>query len=177
MEPDAARRNIFIAFVRRFDHLESEVVQGRIRWYGVSSNTFPAAQTDSEFTALSALWEMAEDIHPDHHFRIIQFPMNLLETGAVLVANQPGSKTVLEFADDHFLAVMINRPLNAFSGNALVRLAEPTESERFADNLITARIGAVAVPKPVSGGISCQLWRFRTVSSSASKSSLHWGHP
>ncbi len=95
---------------------------------------------------------MAEDIHRDHHFRIIQFPMNLLETGAVLVGNQPESKTVLEFADEHCLAVMINRPLNAFSGNALVRLADPPEPERLSDKLITARIGAV-------GGSEALFWR------------------
>ncbi|MBI5589363.1 MAG: aldo/keto reductase [Deltaproteobacteria bacterium] len=152
MEPDEARREYHRRIRQAFVHLELEVAQGRIRWYGVSSNTFPVARADSEFTALSALWEMAEDIHTGHHFRIIQFPMNLLETGAVLVANQPDSKTVLEFAFDHFLAVMINRPLNAFSGNALVRLADPGEPERLADHLITARIGAV-------GGSEARFWR------------------
>ena len=145
MESDAARREYHRRIRQAFVHLESEVAQGRIRRYGVSSNTFPAGEADPEFTSLSVLWEMAEDVHPDHHFRLIQFPMNLLETGAVLVANQPGSKSVLEVADDHCLAVMINRPLNAFSGNALVRLAEPAEPERLADHLITERIGAVGV--------------------------------
>jgi aryl-alcohol dehydrogenase-like predicted oxidoreductase len=152
MEPDAARGEYHRRIRQAFVHLESEVAKGRIRWYGVSSNTFPAGQADPEFTDLSALWEMAEGIDGGHHFRIIQFPMNLLETGAALTANQRGSKTVLEFADGHALAVMINRPLNAFSGNALVRLAEPTEPERLADHLITARIGAV-------GGSESRFWR------------------
>ncbi len=152
VEPDAARREYHRRIRQAFVHLESEVEHGRIRWYGVSSNTFPAVQTDPEFTSVSALWEMAEDIDPDHHFRIIQFPMNLLETGAALTANQPGSRTVLEYADAHCLAVMINRPLNAFSGNALVRLAEPAEPERLDDHLITARIGAV-------GGSESRFWR------------------
>jgi aryl-alcohol dehydrogenase-like predicted oxidoreductase len=152
MEPDAARREYYRRIRQAFVHLESEVAKGRIRWYGVSSNTFPAGRADPEFTDLSALWEAAEDIDGDHHFRIVQFPMNLLETGAALTANQPESKTVLEFADDHGLAVMINRPLNAFSGNALIRLTEPTEPERLADHLITARIGAV-------GGSEARFWR------------------
>jgi hypothetical protein len=152
MEPEAAGREYHRRIRQAFVHLETEVVRGRIRWYGVSSNTFPALPADPEFTFLSALWEMAEDIACDHHFRIIQFPMNLLETGAVLVANQPGSKTVLEFAVDQCLAVMINRPLNAFSANALVRLAEPAEPERLSDNLITARIGAV-------GSSEARFWR------------------
>jgi hypothetical protein len=152
MEPEAARREYLRRIRRAFVHLESEVAGGRIRWYGVSSNTFPAGQADPEFTGLSALWEMAEGIACDHHFRIIQFPMNLLETGAVLTANQPESETVLEFAAGHGLAVMINRPLNAFSGSSLVRLAEPAEPERLADHLITARIGAVS-------GSEARFWR------------------
>ncbi len=152
MEPDAARREYHRRIRQAFVHLESEVARGRIRWYGVSSNTFPAGRADPEFTDLSALWEMAEGIDCNHHFRIIQFPMNLLETGAAMTANQPESKSVLEFASDCGLAVMINRPLNAFSGNALVRLAEPAEPERFADPVITARIGAV-------GGSEARFWR------------------
>jgi aryl-alcohol dehydrogenase-like predicted oxidoreductase len=152
MEPDAAHREYHHRIRQAFVHLESEVANGRIRWYGVSSNTFPAGRIDPEFTDLSALWDMAEGIDSDHHFRIIQFPLNLLETGAVLTANQPESRTVLEFAADHNLAVMINRPLNAFSGNALVRLSEPTEPERLDDHLITARIGAV-------GGSEARFWR------------------
>ena len=152
MEPDDARREYYRRIRQAFVHLESEVEKGRIRRYGVSSNTFPAAQTDSEFTSLSTLWEMAMDIHRDHHFHIIQFPMNLFETGAVLVANQPNSKTVLEVAADCGLAVMINRPLNAFSGNSLIRLAEPAESEKLDDHLITARVVAV-------GGSESRFWR------------------
>jgi aryl-alcohol dehydrogenase-like predicted oxidoreductase len=152
MDPDDARAEYHRRIRQAFVHLESEVAKGRIRWYGVSSNTFPAGLTDPEFTDLSALWEMAEDIDSHHHFRIIQFPMNLLETGAALTANQPESRSLLEVAAVHGLAVMINRPLNAFSGNVLFRLAEPAEPERLADHLITARIDAV-------GGSEARFWR------------------
>ena len=152
MEPDAARREYHRRIRQAFVHLESEVVRGAFAGTASARTPFPQCRPDPEFTDLSALWEMAEDIDPDHHFRIIQFPMNLLETGAALTVNQPESKTVLEFAADHGLAVMINRPLNAFSGNSLIRLAEPAEPERLADHLITARIGAV-------GGSESRFWR------------------
>jgi aryl-alcohol dehydrogenase-like predicted oxidoreductase len=107
-----------------FRHLEKEVGQGRIQYYGVSSNTFPAAAADFKFTCLQRMWEIAASIAPGHHFRIIQLPLNLFETGAVLENNQPGGGTVLAFAERKRIGVLVNRPLNAFDGQSLVRLAE-----------------------------------------------------
>jgi aryl-alcohol dehydrogenase-like predicted oxidoreductase len=149
---DTARQEYLRRIRLAFVHLESEVKQGRIRWYGVSSNTFPVSREDHEFTDLSELWKIAEDIDADHHFHVVQFPMNLLETGALTLANQPGSKSVLEFAAEHGLAVMINRPLNAFSGHSLFRLADILEPEPVSDHLIIARIGAVS-------GSESRFWR------------------
>jgi hypothetical protein len=50
--------------------------------------------------------------------------MNLLETGGVNEKNQAGEKSVIQFAQDKRLGVLINRPLNAILKNRLVRLAE-----------------------------------------------------
>lgn len=108
---------------RAFEHLESEVARGRIQYYGVSSNAFPEPKEASVFTSLEALWETAQSIGPKHHFGIIQLPLNLFEPGAALEPNNSG-KSVLELARELDLAVMINRPLNAFVGNRLIRLAD-----------------------------------------------------
>lgn len=107
-----------------FAYLEEEVGRGRIRWYGVSSNTFPAPATDPDHTSLAGLWEMAEDIRAGHHFRVVQLPMNLLEPGAVAEGNQPGGESVLAFARAHGLAVLVNRPLNAIFKGQMQRLAD-----------------------------------------------------
>ncbi len=152
MDPEKAREEYRRRIQDAFFHLETEVSRGRIRWYGVSSNTFPAPRSDPEFTGLSELWEIAQGISSAHHFRVIQFPMNLMEIGAVLEPNQPDSRTVLESAADAGLAVMINRPLNAFSGRELIRLAEPMEAERMDDHIITERVLAV-------GGSEARFWR------------------
>ena len=93
-----------------FRHLEAEVAAGRIRWYGISSNTFPGASSDPQFTCLERVWEIAESISQNHHFGIVQLPMNLFEIGAVLNPNQPSGSTVLEFARQKNLGVLINRP-------------------------------------------------------------------
>jgi aryl-alcohol dehydrogenase-like predicted oxidoreductase len=107
-----------------FSHLEDEVHRGRIRYYGISSNTFPAAGDDPEFTHLKTVWDIASEMSPEHHFRLIQLPLNLLEPNAVLGKNQSTGQSVLQLAAEKDLGVLINRPLNAFYGNRLVRLAD-----------------------------------------------------
>jgi aryl-alcohol dehydrogenase-like predicted oxidoreductase len=122
-----------------FEYLEACVKKGRIRYYGVSSNSFPVPSDHFEFTSLDALWRIAESLSPDHHFRLIQLPLNLMEPGAVLEKNQPGGKSVLELAAEREMAVLTNRPLNALSGQHLFRLADVQDTERFStDDIIDA---------------------------------------
>lgn len=117
-----------IEYLRRiraaFIHLEDEVAAGRINYYGLSSNTFPRPDSHFEFTSLSDIWDIAQSISPDHHFRVIQFPLNLFETAGVIERNQPGGKTLVEFAMEKGLGVLTNRPLNAIREDRLIRLAE-----------------------------------------------------
>ncbi len=129
-----------------FAHLEKEVQNGRVRFYGISSNTFPATSDDPAFTSLETVWKIAESVSPRHHFRLIQMPFNILEPGAVLEKNQDDGRSVLEFAVEKNIAVLINRPLNAFSGRQLIRLAEIDECEATAreENEIIESIGAVS---------------------------------
>jgi len=131
LDPSEARAEYDRRIANAFRHLETEVTRGRIRWYGISSNTFPAPASEPQFTCLERVWEMAESIGPNHHFAVIQLPMNLYEDGAVLLANQPGGLSALEFARQNNLGVLINRPLNAFTENRLLRLANVEPAERF----------------------------------------------
>lgn len=107
-----------------FTHLELEVAKGRISYYGISSNTFVRPKKHSEFTSLAQIWDIAEAISPQHHFRIIEFPCNLLETAGITEKNQPANKSLLEFAVEKGLGVLINRPLNAIQEGRLIRLSE-----------------------------------------------------
>ncbi len=113
-------RRIKAAFI----HLELEVAKGRIAYYGISSNTFVRSEKHSEFTSLAHIWDIAEAISPQHHFRIIEFPCNLLETAGITEKNQPANKSLLEFAVEKGLGVLINRPLNAIQEGRLIRLSE-----------------------------------------------------
>lgn len=149
--PAAANDEYYRRIRVAFDYLEQQVVKGRLRHYGVSSNTFPAATDDPEFTRLETLLEIAEALGPDHHFRLIQLPLNVLERGAVMEKNQSEGKTVLELAAAHRLAVLTNRPLNAFTGNKLLRLADVPIIRRMPTDDIIQHIRQVALSEKKFG--------------------------
>jgi hypothetical protein len=136
IEPEAARSEYNRRIDQAFRHLESEVRRGRIRFYGISSNTFPAADDHPEFTSLHRVREIAAAIGSDHHFRLIQLPFNLLEPGAAVQPNQPDGGTVLEVARKHRIGVLVNRPLNAIAGSRMLRLASIDGPSRMDDEAI-----------------------------------------
>ncbi len=69
-------------------------------------------------------WFCSVTAPANHHFRVVQWPMNLVETGAVTEQNQPDGKSALALARELGLGVLVNRPLNAIKDGALVRLAD-----------------------------------------------------
>ncbi len=120
-----ARAEYYRRIALAFDFLEHKVAEGKIGWYGISSNTFPKPSNDPEFTSLEEVWSIAERLTPQHHFAVMQFPMNLFESGAVFEKNQRGNtQTLLEFSREHGLATLANRPLNAMTGRDMMRLAD-----------------------------------------------------
>ena len=111
-----------------FAHLEVEVTRGRIAAYGVSSNTVGAAADDETTTSLQRFIECARRVGgDDHHFRWLQLPLNLLESRGALEANTgpDGRWRPLDLAAREGITVLVNRPLNAIVGHALIRLADP----------------------------------------------------
>ena len=133
---DAAHHRVGLAearaeFHRRitaaFAHFEEEVRAGRIGAYGVSSNSAVVPADDPEATSVTRFLAAAEAAGgPGHHFKVLQLPMNLFESGAALEKNcgADGGSTALEAASAAGLAVLANRPLNAILGGRLLRLAD-----------------------------------------------------
>ncbi len=131
------------AFYRRieqaFTFFESQVAAGRIHYYGVSSNTVTADPSDAEATSLSRLCDAARAAAAAqgidrHHFAVLQCPMNLYETGALVTPNTgvDQRETVLEVAQREGIAVLVNRPLNAMptKKSGVLRLADfPIEGD------------------------------------------------
>ncbi len=124
MDRDQVQTEYYRRIKEAFAFLETQVEAGRIGWYGISSNTFVDPEEAYAHTSLSKVWELARSLTPQNHFAVVQFPLNLYESGAVLEKNQPGGQSVLKFAAEKGLGVLINRPLNAINGERLTRLAE-----------------------------------------------------
>ena len=140
LSSEEARREYYGRIESAFQYLETEVQEGRISFYGISSNTFPSPAADPEFTSLEDIWEIAQSISSKHHFRLIQLPMNLHETGGSTERNQSGGQNVLQFAHDKQIGVLINRPLNAIIDNRLIRLAEVQATQAASTEEISERI-------------------------------------
>ena len=131
---DVIQDTFYDRIYRAFVQMEQFVTDGKIRYYGISSNTFPSSQTDFEYVCLNRVYEAAakaaETVYGDHavsHFKVIQLPYNLLESEALTEANNEidGTRvTVLEAAKSLGLGVLVNRPLNAFKDNRMIRLAQ-----------------------------------------------------
>lgn len=122
---EALREEFYNRIRHAFSYLEGEVRRGRIGFYGVSSNTFVVPASNPEATSLERMWTIAGEVAREHHFAVAQLPANLFESGAMLTQNcVAGNRTALEFAQEHDLAVLVNRPLNAFYRERLVRLAD-----------------------------------------------------
>jgi aryl-alcohol dehydrogenase-like predicted oxidoreductase len=125
LKASGARETYYQRIEQAFRHLEGECQKGRIRYYGISSNTFPEDEARSDFTSLSRVVEIAESIALEsgkkHHFAVAQMPFNLFEPGAALSHNNH-RKSVLYFAEKKNLGILVNRPLNSFSRGRLTRL-------------------------------------------------------
>jgi aryl-alcohol dehydrogenase-like predicted oxidoreductase len=138
---------------RAFAQLEDEVKRGRIAWYGVSSNTFGAPLDDPEATSLDRMHAIAERISPQHHFAVVQLPANLYESGPMLTRNNAGgTMTALAYASAKSLAVLANRPLNAYKDERLIRLADGTVPAAPAPVAVqAAKVAALEARAPRKG--------------------------
>jgi aryl-alcohol dehydrogenase-like predicted oxidoreductase len=128
------RQEFYRRLEQAFVYFEAQVAAGRMQYYGVSSNTCTAKPDNPEATSLSRMLEAAQAAAQEagqtqHHFRVLQLPMNLFEAGALLTHNtgKDDSETVLSLARDKEIAVLVNRPLNAIpgKGGSMIRLADP----------------------------------------------------
>ena len=133
------RERFYRRLEQAFGYLETQVAAGRIGWYGVSSNTVGRDVRDPESTSLFLMLSAAARAAAScgvsqHHFAVLQCPMNLFESD---VRSRPNTgpcheQTVLDLARQEDLAVLVNRPLNAMPSSraGMLRLSDvPFEGE------------------------------------------------
>lgn len=116
---------------KAFDKMEDLVDRGLITSYGISSNTFVDPKEDHTATDLDIVVGAARNVRKNHHFNYIQFPMNILEMGAL--ERQYEGDHLIERAQTFGLKTIINRPLNSFSEQGLLRLAINEVDEIYTD--------------------------------------------
>lgn len=141
---DEARTEYLRRIELAFEYLETEVAAGRIQYYGISSNTFPMPADDFEYTPLSDICGIAAKLGPDNHFAVVEMPLNILEPQALTLANQPGGQSVVQLAAENGLGVLINRPLNAVTGNQMIRLSDFPDVETPQPNAIIQGLDELA---------------------------------
>lgn len=132
-EEGATQAEYYKRIALAFERLESLVSKGMISHYGVSSNNFVLDRGNPEVTDLDTLITIALKISDNHHFKFVQFPLNLIETGA-LEKYYEGAN-IIERAREYALTTMTNRPLNAFTDHGLVRLASLSVDKAYGDSL------------------------------------------
>ncbi|KAF0957336.1 aldo/keto reductase [Rhodococcus sp. T7] len=114
VETDEFADRVAAAFV----FLEGCVSLGKIRFYGISSNV--VATSPDPVLGLESYITLAAHAATHHHFRLLQFPCNLLERDAVC---NPAGASLTVRARAAGVATLANRPLNALVDGRLVRLA------------------------------------------------------
>ncbi len=124
---DEMLQRILDAFIA----LEEEVAKGRIKSYGVSSNSFSKRRNDQEFLPCEDLIALAQNAaklagNNRHHLTTLQLPINLLEREGLKCA---------AWAKANGLRVLVNRPLNAQKGGAMYRLADYDEPSDYYHHL------------------------------------------
>lgn len=137
IEEDSHRKEVrdefYAKLVHSFRYLEELASVGTIQYYGISSNTLGLSQSHPDSVSLSRIIEAAFLAGgPTHHFRVIQFPLNILESSPA-INKLPSDGTLLELAGKNHIGVVINRPLNAVVDGDIVRLANAPQIEKNID--------------------------------------------
>lgn len=125
IELDELRHEYYNRIKKAFEYLETEVTLGRIGSYGISSNSFVKSPHDPVFTSFQQCLNSANELSAENNFKVIEFPLNLNERGAVLIKSQLGeTMSLVDFAAKNNFGMLVNRPLNALSKTGLTRLAD-----------------------------------------------------
>ncbi len=131
MESEVMLDTMLQRIYETFIALEKEVQKGRIKSYGISSNSFSKAKNELDFLPYEDLLILARNAADEagsdaHSFTTIELPINLLEQEGLACA---------AWAKENGLRVIANRPLNAQQDNLMFRLADYEEPHDYFHHL------------------------------------------
>jgi aryl-alcohol dehydrogenase-like predicted oxidoreductase len=118
-----ASSDLYEKIEKAFAYLEDEVKVGRIQYYGVSSNSLPLPPTHPRFISVETLYQLARKVSSQHHFAVVQYPCNLVESQPLWLPNHD-KYTLHDTARQLGLMQITNRPFNAIVNDSLFRLVD-----------------------------------------------------
>eukprot|EP00746_Dinoflagellata_sp_MGD_P003282 gnl/MRDRNA2_/MRDRNA2_106375_c0_seq1.p1 gnl/MRDRNA2_/MRDRNA2_106375_c0~~gnl/MRDRNA2_/MRDRNA2_106375_c0_seq1.p1 ORF type:complete len:717 (-),score=137.55 gnl/MRDRNA2_/MRDRNA2_106375_c0_seq1:261-2342(-) len=120
--PDVDMNEVYARIKRACEYLETEVARGRICRYGITAAFYPMRPSDPQHLVLSGI---LESLPANHHFQVLQFPLNFAEPqgllqgqcartpeGSPLIQNAGLGPSLVELCQSHGIATLINRPLD-----------------------------------------------------------------
>jgi aryl-alcohol dehydrogenase-like predicted oxidoreductase len=122
-----------VALRPAFEMLEELVEEGIVRYYGISSNHLNKPNSPTRVD-LHRVLAVAQAVSSDHHFKLIQFPCNLLEQDACTEVK--GERSLVQLAREAGLRTLSNRALNAMSPIGFIRLASWDDERDTAGNCL-----------------------------------------
>lgn len=125
LSPKERQEKFYQILRKAFEYLEFQVQKGKLQFYGISSNSWILSPPDDEILSLQNILELAESLSKNHHFKVIELPLNLIESSHITHTVYPKNQSIVKFAAQNGIAVITQRPLNALHQNVLFRLATP----------------------------------------------------
>ncbi|MGQ7856702.1 aldo/keto reductase [Pedobacter sp. WC2501] len=111
----------YVKIKKAFEVLEDLVKKQVIRYYGVSSNTLPFRNEHCFATSMPMLLSLSNEVSKSNHFKLVQFPYNLLEHDAKLP--MVNGQSLISLLKENGIKSFANRPLNINTAGGLIRLA------------------------------------------------------
>ncbi|MBM9499410.1 aldo/keto reductase [Leptospira sp. 201903071] len=143
-----AKEEYYKRIKNAFVFLEQKRKEGKIQFYGISSNTFPENPEKYTATSLLKVLDLAKEVRTElgleeSGFAVVQFPANLLESG--FLEKKFDGKSLIEIIESNGLLPLVNRPLNAISSQgSIFRLSyDPKESQDEELKNIKGKLDAV----------------------------------
>ncbi|AKH77483.1 aldo/keto reductase [Leptospira interrogans] len=131
-----------------FRFLEQKRKEGKILYYGISSNTFSENPEKYTSTSLIKILKIAKEVQSElgleeSGFAVVQFPGNLLESG--FLDPKFEGKNLISIIHENGLLPLINRPLNAISNSGnIYRLSyDPKKESEHILNLLKERLDTI----------------------------------
>lgn len=127
-----SKEELYGSIKEAFQLLENKVSEGKIRYYGISSNALFYPEKNGSID-LRKILEIAASVSHTHHFRVIQFPYNFMEKAA----SEPtyDGLSLIDIARENACITIGNRPLNMNENGMEFRLFDCKKIPQIPDGM------------------------------------------